>query len=146
MYQVDILADDETVRLDDGTHELVDRTRADSRLDDHRRTLGANLHHFLHGCHHVAGVHLLRELVVGSGDRHDVHVRLLVLGGELDAGLQGILKQFVEAVLLKGRMTRIERGHQLLVIVRSDHFHPVRGHHKGCRQSDVAQSNYIYHN
>ena len=58
--------------------------------------------------HHVAGVHLLAELVVRGRHAHDIHVGLLILGGELDARLQGGLKQLVQSVLLKGSLARVE--------------------------------------
>ena len=58
--------------------------------------------------HQEPGVDLLAELVVRGRHAHDIHVRLLILGGELDARLQSGLKQFVQSVLLKGSLARVE--------------------------------------
>ena len=87
--EVDVFADLEAVGLDDRTHELVDGAGADGGFDDDGGTLGAYLHHLLDGSDDVAGVHLLGELVVGGRDGDDVHIRLLILGGELDTFCNG---------------------------------------------------------
>ena len=55
------------------------------------------------------------------------------------------MKEFVEAVLLEGRVTCVKGVNKLLIIVSPDNFHSVRSHHKGSRKPNVPQSNYINH-
>ena len=143
--EVDVFANLEAVSLDDRTHELVDGARADGGFDDDGCSLGAHLHHLLYGSNDVAGVYLLGELVVGGRDGDDVHIRLLILGGELDARLDGCGKELVKTIFLEGRLACIEGCHQFFVVVCSDDFHAVRCHHKGGRKTDVAEANYVDH-
>lgn len=108
---MDILANHEAVCLDDGTHELVDGAGADGGFDDDGGSLGADLHHLFDGSDDVASVHLLGELVVGCRDGDDVHIRLLILGGELDACLDGSGEELVKTIFLEGRLAGIEGCH-----------------------------------
>ncbi len=143
--EVDVFANLEAVGFDDGTDELVDGAGADGGFDDDGGSLGAYLHHFLDGSDDVAGVHLLGELVVGGRDGDNVHIRLLILGGELDARLDGCGEELVKTVFLEGRLTGIEGCHQFFVEVCTDDFHTVGCHHKGGRKTDVAEANYVDH-
>ena len=145
MDEVDVFTDFEAVGLDDGTDELVDGAGADGGFDDDGGSLGADLHHLLDGSDDVAGVHLLGELVVGGRDGDDVHIRLLILGGELYACLDGCGKELVKTIFLEGRLAGIEGCHQFFVVVCTDDFHTVGCHHKGGRKTDVAEANYINH-
>ena len=143
--EVDVFANLEAAGLDDGTDELVDGAGADGGFDDDGGSFGADLHHLLDGSDDVAGVHLLGELVVGGRDGNDVHIRLLILGGELDARLDGSGEKLVKTIFLEGRLAGIEGCHQFFVVVCTDDFHAVRCHHQCCGQSDVAQSDYVNH-
>ena len=145
MHQVDILANLKAVGLDDGAHVLIDGARAHRGFDHDGRTLRADFHHVLDGGDHIAGVHLLAELVVRRGDRDDVHVGLLVLCGELDAFRYGRLKKFIQTILLEGGLTGIQRSHQVFVVIRADDLNTMRGHHQCGGQSNIAQSNYVDH-
>lgn len=126
-------------------HEAVDGVGRDGGLDDEHGALGRDLEDGLAGGHDVARVDLLVELVVGRGDRDDVGVADLVVGGELDAGLQGVGEQLVQALLLEGGLTGVEGGDELLVVVGTDDLHAVGGHHKGGRQADVTESDNVNH-
>ena len=143
--EVDIFAYLEAVLLNDRTHELVDGAGADGGFDDDGGSLGADLHHLLDGSDDVAGVYLLGELVVGGRDGDDVHIRLLILGGELDARLDGSGEEFVKTIFLEGRLAGIEGCHQFFVVVCTDDFHAVGCHHKGGRKTNVAEANYVDH-
>ena len=143
--EIDVLADLEAVGLDHRADVAVDGARADRGLDHDGRALRADLHHVLDGSHHVAGVHLLGELVVGSRDGDDVGVGLLVLRGELDARLHGGGEQFVQAIFLEGGLAGVEGRYKLFVVVGADDFHAVGGHHERGRQADIAQTNDIDH-
>jgi len=143
--EVDILAYLEAVGLDNRTHELVDSARADGRFNNNCSTLRTDLHHFLDGSDDVAGVHLLGELVVGGRDGDNVHIRLLILGGELDARLDGCGEELVKTIFLEGRLAGIEGCHQFFIVVCTDDFHTVGCHHKGGRKTDVAEANYVDH-
>jgi len=143
--EVDVFAYLEAVLLNDRTHELVDGARADGRFDDDGGSLGADLHHLFDSSDDVASVHLLGELVVGGRDGDDVHIRLLILGGELDARLDGCGEELVKTIFLEGRLAGIEGCHQFFVEVCTDDFHTVGCHHKGGRKTDVAEANYVDH-
>ncbi len=143
--EVDIFAYLEAVLLNDRTHELVDGAGADGGFDDDGGSLGADLHHLLDGSDDVAGVYLLGELVVGGRDGDDVHIRLLILGGELDARLDGCGEELVKTIFLEGRLAGVEGCHQFFVEVCTDDFHTVGCHHKGGRKTDVAEANYVDH-
>lgn len=126
-------------------HEAVDGVGRDGGLDDEHGALGRDLEDGLAGSHDVAGVDLLVELVVGRGDRDDVGVADLVVGGELDACLQGVGEQLVQALLLEGGLARVERGDELLVVVRSNDLHAVGCHHEGSGEADVAETDNVNH-
>ena len=143
--EVDVLTNLEAVGLNHRAHELIDGAGRDGALDDHGGALGAHLHHFLDGSHHIAGVHLLGELVIGRRHGDNVRVRLLILGGEADARLHCGLEQLVQSLLLERGLARIQRSHQFLVIVRTNDLHTVRSHHQSSGQSNIAQSNYVNH-
>ena len=143
--EVDVFAYLEAVLLNDRTHELVDGARADGGFDDDGGSLGAYLHHFLDGSDDIAGVYLLGELVVGGRDGDNVHIRLLIFGGELDARLDGCGEELVKTIFLEGRLAGIEGCHQFFVEVCTDDFHTVGCHHKGGRKTDVAEANYVDH-
>ena len=143
--EVDVFTDLEAIGLDNRTDELIDGAGADGGFDDDGGSLGADLHHLLDGSDDIAGVHLLGELVVGGRDGDDVHIRLLILGGELDARLDGCGEELVETIFLEGRFTGIQGSHQFLVVVCADDFHAVGCHHKGGRKTNVAEANYVYH-
>ncbi len=145
MHKVYVPAYDKAQLFYDGTHRLVNGTRTDGRFNHNNGTLAAHFQHFLDGGNHITGIYFLREFVVGRRHRHDVGVRLLILRCELDASLDGSGEKLVESILLEGGLPGIEFFHKLCVIVCSHHFHAMRGHHKGCGKSDVAQSNYINH-
>ena len=129
MDEVDVFADGEAVLHDDGTDELVDGAGAYRALNHYGSALGADLHHVLHGSDHIAGVHLLGELVVRRRDGDDVCVRLLILGGELDAGFEGGFEELVEALLLEGRLACVEGCHEVFVVVSTNDFHAMGSHH-----------------
>ena len=145
MDEVDVLTNLEAVLLDDRAHETVDGAGADGGLDDDGGSLRADLHHLLDGGYYIAGVDLLGELVVWRGDADDIHVGLLVLGGEPDALGHRRLEELVQTVLLEGGLAGVEGGDEVLVVVCANDLYAVRGHHQCCGQSDVAQSNYINH-
>ena len=108
--EVDVLTNLEAIGLDDRAHELVDGAGADGGFH-HGGTLGAVLHHFLDGSHHIAGIDLLGELVVRGRYRDNVHVGLLVLGGELDAFGESRLEELVKTVFLEGGLASVEGCH-----------------------------------
>ena len=143
--QVEVLPDLESSLLDDGADVSVDRAGTDRGFDDDGGAFRADAHHFLDGGDHVAGIDFLAEFVVGRGDGDDVGVGLLVLRGELDAGFDGGLEELVQSFLLEGGLAGVQGGDEFFVVVGADDFHAVGGHHKGSRQADIAQSNYIYH-
>ena len=143
--EVDVRADLEAVRLDHRADELVDGARADRGLDHDGRALRADLHHFLDGRHHVAGVHFLAEFVVRGRDGDDVGIRLLVVGGELDARLHGGGEQLVQAIFLEGGLPCVQGRDEFLVVVGTDDFHAMGSQHKGGRQADIAQANNVDH-
>lgn len=126
-------------------NEAVDGVGRDGGLDDEHGALGRDLEDGLAGRHDVAGVNLLVELVVGRRDRDDVGVADLVVGGELDAGLQGVGEQLVQAVLLEGGLAGVERGDELLVVVRAHDLHAVGCHHEGGGQANVAETDNVNH-
>ena len=126
-------------------HETVDGVGRDGGLDDEHGALGRDLEDGLAGSHDVARVNLLVELVVGRGDRDDVGVADLVVGGELDAGLQGVGEQLVQALLLEGGLAGVERGDELFVVVRANDLHAVGGHHEGGWEADVAETDNVNH-
>ena len=136
--EVDVFAYLEAVLLNDRTHELVDGARADGRFNNNCSTLRTDLHHFLDGSDNIASVHLLGELVIRSRNRYDVHIRFLILGCELDARLDGCGEELVKTIFLEGRLAGIEGCHQLFVVISSDYFHSMGGHHKGRRKTDIA--------
>lgn len=126
-------------------NEAVDGVGRDGGLDDEYGALGRDLEDGLAGSHDVAGVDLLVELVVGRGDRDDVGVADLVVGGELDAGLQGVGEQLVQALLLEGGLAGVEGGDELLVVVGANDLHSVGCHHEGGGQADVAETDNVNH-
>lgn len=126
-------------------NEAVDGVGRDGGLDDEHGALGRDLEDGLAGRHDVAGVNLLVELVVGRRDRDDVGVADLVVGGELDAGLQGVGEQLVQTVLLEGGLAGVERGDELLVVIRAHDLHAVGCHHEGGGQADVAETDNVNH-
>lgn len=128
-----------------GTHETVDGVGRHGGLDDEYGVDGRDLEDGLAGGNDVARVDLLVELVVGRGDRDDVGVADLVVGGELDAGLQGVGKQLVQALLLEGGPAGVERGDEPLVVVGAHDLHAVGGHHEGGGQADVAETDNVNH-
>ena len=126
-------------------NEAVDGVGRDGGLDDEYGALGRDLEDGLAGSHDVAGVDLLVELVVGRGDRDDVGVADLVVGGELDAGLQGVGEQLVQALLLEGGLAGVEGGDEFLVVVGANDLHSVGCHHEGGGQADVAETDNVNH-
>lgn len=126
-------------------HEAVDGVGRDGGLNDENGALGGDLEDGLAGSHDVARVDLLVELVVGRGDRDDVGVADLVVGGELDAGLQGVGEQLVQTLLLEGGLAGVERGDEPLVVVGAHDLHAVGGHHEGGGQADVAKTDNVNH-
>lgn len=126
-------------------HEAVDGVGRHGGLDDEHGALGRDLEDGLAGRHDVARVDLLVELVVGRGDRDDVGVADLVVGGELDAGLQGVGEQLVQALLLEGGHAGVEGGDELLVVVGAHDLHAVGGHHEGGGKADVAETDNVNH-
>lgn len=126
-------------------HEAVDGVGRDGGLDDEHGALGRDLEDGLAGSHDVARVDLLVELVVGRGDRDDVGVADLVVGGELDAGLKGVGEQLVQAVLLKCGLSSVEGGDELLVVVGAHDLHAVGGHHECGGKADVTESDNVNH-
>lgn len=126
-------------------HEAVDGVGRHGGLDDEHGTLRRDLENGLAGSHDIAGVDLLVELVVGRGDRDDVGVADLVVGRELDAGLKGVGEQPVQALLLEGGLAGVERGDELLVVVRSNDLHAVGCHHEGSGEADVAETDNVNH-
>ena len=127
------------------TDGLVDSARGDRRLDDDRRPVGANGQHLLHRRDHVARVHLLGKLVIRRRDGYDVHVRLLILRSKTDAPFQGRCEQLVQPVFLEGRLARIERGHELFIVIRSDDLQSVGGQHQGRGKADIAEADNVDH-
>lgn len=126
-------------------HETVDGVGRDGGLDDEHGALGRDLEDGLAGSHDVARVNLLVELVVGRGYRDDVGAADLVVGGELDSGLQGVGEQLVQALLLEGGLAGVERGNEPLVVVRSNDLHAVGCHHEGSGEADVAETDNVNH-
>lgn len=126
-------------------NEAVDGVGRDGGLDDEHGALGRDLEDGLTGSHDVAGVDLLVELVVGRGDRDDVGIADLVVGGELDSGLQGVGEQLVQALLLKGGLAGVEGGDELLVVVGANDLHAVGGHHEGGGEANVAETDNVNH-
>lgn len=126
-------------------HEAVDGVGRDGGLDDEHGAHGRDLEHGLAGRHDVARVDLLVELVVGRGYRDDVGVADLVVSGELDARLQGVGEQLVQALLLKGGLAGVERGDELLVVVRAHDLHAVGCHHKSGGEANVAETDNVNH-
>ena len=126
-------------------HEAVDGVGRDGRLDDEHGALGRDLEDGLAGSHDVARVDLLVELVVGRGDRDDIGVADLVVGGELDASLQGVGEQLVQALLLEGGLAGVERGDELFVVVGANDLHAVGGHHESGGEADVAETDNVNH-
>lgn len=126
-------------------HEAVDGVGRDGGLDDEHGAFGRDLEDGLAGRHDIAGVDLLVELVVGRGDRDDVGVADLVVGGELDSGLQGVGEQLVQALLLEGGPAGVERGDELLIVVGAHDLHTVGCHHEGSGEADVAETDNVNH-
>lgn len=126
-------------------HEAVDGVGRNGGLDDEHGALRRDLEDSLAGSHDVAGVDLLVELVVGRGDRDDIGVADLIVGGELDAGLQGVGEELVQAVLLESGLAGVERGDELLIVVSTHDLHSVGCHHEGSGQADVAETNNVNH-
>lgn len=126
-------------------HEAVDGVGRNGGLDDKHGTLGRDFEDGLAGGYDVARVDFLVELIIGRGNRDDVGVADLVVSGELDAGLQGIGEQLVQAILLEGGLTSVESGDKLLVVVGAHDLHAVGSHHEGCGQADVAETDNVNH-
>ena len=145
MNQIDVFTNLKAVLLNHRTHELVNGAGAHGGFNHDCCTFRAVFHHFLDGSYYIASVHLFRELVVRGRNGDNVHVCLLILGGELDARLHGSLEEFIQTVFLEGGLTGVESSNKLLVIVRTNDLHTVRSHHQCCGQSNVAQSNYVNH-
>lgn len=57
--EVDVFANFEAVFFNNGTHEVVYRTRADGAFNNDCCTFGAYAHHFFHGGNYVAGIDFL---------------------------------------------------------------------------------------
>ena len=125
MDEIDVFSNPETVSFDDGTDELVNSARTDGGFDDDGGSLRADSHHLLDSSDDVASIHLFGEFVIGGRDGDDVHIRLLILGGELDARLDGSGEELVKTIFLEGRLTGIEGCHQFFVVVCTDDFHAV---------------------
>lgn len=126
-------------------HEAVDGVGRHGGLDDEHGTLGSDLEDGLAGGHDVARVDFLVELIVGRGNRDDVGVADLVVGGELDAGLQGVGKQLVQTLLLEGGLAGVEGGNKFLVVVGAHDLHVVGSHHEGCGEANVAETDNVNH-
>ena len=138
MDKIDVLPDLEAISLNHRTDELVDSAGADSGLDDDGRPLGADIHHILDGGNHITGIDLLAELVVRGRDGHNVHVRFLIFGGELNAFCNSDSEEFVQTVLLEGGLAGVEGRNKFFIVVCADDFHTVGSHHQCCGQADVA--------
>ena len=120
--KVNVFTNLEAARLNYGTNIFIDSPRADCAFYHHSGSLGTDLHHFLDGSHHITGIDFFAELVVRRWYRDDICVGYLVLRGKFDTSFQSGLKEFVEAVFLKGGLTSIKRRHQFLIVVRTDNF------------------------
>ena len=117
MNKVDVLANLKAVGLHNRTDKLIHRAGRDGGFNNNSSALGAHLHHFLDGSHHVAGIYLLTELVIRSRNTDNVQVCLLVLSGELDSSLYSGLEEFIKTVFLESGLTCIKSIYQLLVII-----------------------------
>lgn len=126
-------------------NEAVDGVGRHGGLDDEHGSLGGDLEYSLASGDDVARVDLLVELVIGRGDRDNVGVADLVVGGELNARLKGVGEKLVQAVLLEGGLAGVERGDELLVVVRAHDLHAVGGHHKGGGKTDVTETDNVNH-
>ena len=136
--EVEVFSNLETVLLDYRTDEVVHSARADGWLNDNGCALWAHLHHLLDSSYYIACVNLLWELVVWGRNGHDIHVGLLILGSELDASLNCIVEEFIETILLEGGATSIESVNKFLIVVGTNNFNTMWGHHQGCWETDVA--------
>ena len=145
MDKVDVLTNLKAICLNHRADILVNGSGRNGRLHDNRCALGADTHDILHGLDNVAGINLLTELVIRSRNGHDVGIGNLILGGELHAGCQSILEQFIQSLFLKSGLARIQGCNQFLIVVSTDNFHTVRSHHQSSRQTNVAQANYVNH-
>lgn len=126
-------------------NETVDGVGRNGGLDDEHGVLGSDLDDGLAGRHDIARVNLLVEFVVGRGDRDDVGVADLVVGRELDAGLQGVGEQLVQTFLLESGLAGVESGDELLVVVGAHDLNAVGRHHEGCGEADVAETDNVNH-
>ena len=131
--------------FDHRADRLVDGAGGDGRFDDYGGILRANFKNLLHGLDDVARVDLFREFVVRGGDRHYVHVGILVLRSEGDASSYSRFEEFFQAFFFKGRLALIQGRNQFLIVVGSYHFLPVRSEHQGRRQADVSESDDVDH-
>ena len=123
--QIDVLTNLKSVFLNHWAYELVNGSGTNGRFNNYGSTLGAHLHHFLDGSYYIAGINLLGELVVRSRNTDNIHVCLLVLGGELNTCLNGIGKELVKTVFFEGGLASIQRIYQLLVVVGTNYFNSV---------------------
>lgn len=126
-------------------NEAVDGVGRNGGLYDEHGALRSDLEDGLAGRHDIARVNLLVEFVVGRGDRDDVGVADLVVGRELDAGLQGVGEQLVQALLLESGLAGVESGDELLVVVSAHDLHAVGSHHERRGKADVAQTYNVNH-
>ena len=129
MHQMNVLTDGKAILLNHRANVLVNGSRGNSGFDDHRGTLGTDLHHVLDGGHHIAGIHLFAEFVIGRGHGHDVSIRHLILRSEANAALHSIRKELIQSFFLEGGLACIQGGHQFRIVVRADHIHTVGSHH-----------------
>lgn len=133
------------IAVDGGTDEFVDRARADCALNDDGRSVGADLQHLLDCSDDVAGVHLLAEFVVWSGDRDDVCVGLLILSCKLYARLDGGGEKFIQSVLFERGLAGVQGLDEFFIVVSANDFHSVGSHHQCSGQANVAEADNVYH-
>jgi len=145
MNKVDIFANFEAIRLNYRAYIFIYRTRRNCGFHHNGCSFGADLHYILDGLNHIARIHFLTKLIIGCRHRNDVCIRHLILGREFYAALYRCRIQFIQTLLLKGRLTCVECCHKFFVVVRANHLDTVRCQHQSCGQTNVPQSNYVNH-
>ena len=74
MGEMDILPHGQALFLNGRAHKAANRARRYRRLDHQRRAFRADLQHVFHRRCHIGGVDLFARLVIGGGDRDNVHI------------------------------------------------------------------------